>query len=234
MRDRHRFDTPWASLDGMTRSRRRLVALGVLVAASVFAVGLDALRLSLSANEHYAWLAWNLFLAWIPLCVALFAYDRHRRGARTAALVAPLLVWLAFLPNAPYIVTDFVHLRRPTDIPLWFDITVLTSFAWTGVMLGFVSVYLVQAIVRDRFGSVAGWATVVAAFGLSGIGVYLGRVLRLNSWDLVVRPNGVLGDLAAQLDSARFLGMSLFMATLLTLGYAMLYTVTHAVADDLP
>ena len=134
---------------GVSPSRRRLVALGVLVAASAFAVGLVALRYGLSGSGQYLGLCWNLVLAWVPLAFALLAYDRDRRRGRGGfALFAPLLLWLAFLPNAPYLVTDFVHLRDETTMPVWFDVALLSSFAWIGLLLGFVSVYLAQGVVR--------------------------------------------------------------------------------------
>jgi uncharacterized membrane protein len=214
-----------------TASRRRLVALGVLVAASVFALALLVLRFELSGTMQYWALAWNLLLAWVPLGLALLAYDR--RNGRFA-LLAVLALWLAFLPNAPYLVTDFVHLRDATTMPVWFDVALLTSFAWTGLLLGFVSVYLVQAVVRHRAGPVAGWASVLVAFGACGVGIYVGRYLRLNTWDLLVRPTGVLGDVAGRIDSPRLVGMSLVMTAFLTIAYAMLYTVMRAASDERP
>nr|ABN71566.1 putative ribonuclease II [uncultured bacterium] len=168
----------------------------------------------------------------IPLGFALLAYDRDRRGLGGLGLLLPLALWLAFLPNAPYLVTDFVHLRDETSMPIWFDVALLTSFAWIGLMLGFVSVYLVQTVVRRHAGAAAGWALVLATFGACGVGVYVGRYLRLNTWDLVVRPLGVLGDVGANVDSPRLLGMSLVTAAFLTVAYAMLYTVLEVAVDD--
>jgi uncharacterized membrane protein len=217
---------------GVSPSRRRLVALGVLLAASAFAAGLVALRYGLSGSGQYLGLCWNLVLAWVPLAFALLAYDRDRRGRGGFALFAPLLLWLAFLPNAPYLVTDFVHLRDETTMPVWFDVALLSSFAWIGLLLGFVSVYLAQGVVRRHAGAAIGWAFVIAAFGACGIGVYVGRYLRLNTWDLVVRPLGVVGDVGAQLDSPRLLGMSLVTAAFLTVAYAMLYSVLQVAVDD--
>jgi uncharacterized membrane protein len=219
-------------MDVQRSSRRRLAALGVLVLASVFAVSLVALRYALSGSLHYSNLVWNLVLAWVPLMFALIAYDRFRRGARGIQLLLPLALWLIFLPNAPYLVTDLKILREVRNMPIWFDIGLVTSFAWVGLLLGFISVYLVQDIARRAAGPVVGWATVVAAFGLSGIGIYLGRYLRLNSWDVFVRPSGILHDVASQLVTPRLVGMSLLMAAFLTVAYAMLYTVLEAAVDD--
>ena len=133
-------------------SRRRLLAVALLVVASAFSVSLVALRFVLSGAPRYENLVWNLVLAWVPFVLALIAYDRHRRGSRGLALWLPLALWLAFLPNAPYLVTDFMLLRDIRDMPVWFDVALLTSFAWTGLLLGFASVYLVQDLARRAVG----------------------------------------------------------------------------------
>jgi len=217
---------------GLTRSsRRRLAALGVLAAMSAFAVGLVFLRFALSGGTQYANLLWNLVLAWVPLLLALFVYDRHRRGASRASLVLPLVLWLAFLPNAPYLVTEFGLLRVIEDMPVWFDVALLATFAWTGLMLGFVSVYLVQAVARRLAGPAAGWACALGALGAAGVGIYLGRYLRWNSWDLLVQPAAVLRETAARFDSPQLIGMSLVMAAFLTVAYTMLYVVLDAALD---
>ena len=213
-------------------SRRRLAALGVLVLASAFAFSLVVLRYELSGTVHYANLLWNLVLAWVPLVFALLAYDLHRRGERGLKLILPLVLWLVFLPNAPYLVTDFKLLRAVKDMPVWFDIALLSSFAWVGLLVGFISVYLVQDIARREAGAVVAWAGTIAAFGLCGIGIYLGRYLRWNSWDVFIQPSGVVHDVAAQLVTPRLVGMSLLMAAFLTVAYAMLYTLLEAAVDD--
>ena len=212
-------------------SRRRLLAVALLVVASAFSVSLVTLRFVLSGAPRYENLVWNLVLAWVPFVLALIAYDRHRRGSRGLALWLPLALWLAFLPNAPYLVTDFMLLRDIRDMPVWFDVALLTSFAWTGLLLGFASVYLVQDLARRAVGAVGAWICVVGAFGACGIGIYLGRVLRWNSWDLLVQPSGVLGDVAARLQSPRLVGMSLLMSAFLTVAYAMLYAFVRAAED---
>jgi uncharacterized membrane protein len=213
-------------------SRRRLAALGALVLASALGVGLVVLRFAWTGELRYANLVWNLVLAWVPLVLALVVYDRARRGARGLSLVVPAAIWLAFLPNAPYLLTDFMLLRDIHGMPVWFDVALLTTFAWTGLLLGFVSVYLVQRATGRLLGSAAGWSTAVAALGLSGLGIYLGRYLRWNSWDLLVQPGSVAGDVLEQLASPRLVGMSLVMATFLVVAYAMLYAVLEAALDE--
>jgi uncharacterized membrane protein len=212
-------------------SSRRLAALAVLAAASVFAVGLVVLRFLLSGNLHYANLVWNLVLAWVPLVLALVVYDRVRRGHAGPLLVAPVALWLLFLPNAPYLVTDFILLRDIQDMPIWFDVVLLTTFGWTGLVLGFVSLYLVQTVAKRLAGPVAGWLVALGALAASGVGIYLGRYLRWNSWDLLVQPAAVLDDAAARLGSAQLIGMSLVTTAFLMVAYAMLYVVLHVALE---
>ena len=213
-------------------SRRRLLALALLALASAFGVGLVVLRAYLSGGWHYGNLLPNLVLAWVPLGLALLAYDRARRGARPAELALPLAAWLLFLPNAPYLLTEYKLLREVDDMPLWFDVTMLTVFAWTGLMLGFVSVFLVQGIARRAAGNLAGWICAVGSLAASGPGIYLGRSLRWNSWDLAVQPANVLGDVLTRLDSPRLLGMSLTLGAFLTLAYLMLYAMLEAALEE--
>ena len=212
-------------------SRRRLAAVASLVFASAFGVSLVAFRFAWSGQAAYGNLVWNLVLAWVPFLLALVVYDRVRRGAHGLGIVVAGALWLAFLPNAPYLVTDFALLREIDGMPVWFDVALLTTFAWTGLLLGFASVYLVQAAVRRLYGPAAGWLAALGALGLSGLGIYLGRYLRLNSWDLLVQPGGVIREVLDQLSSPRLVGMSLVMAAFLTVAYAMLYTTLTAAIE---
>jgi uncharacterized membrane protein len=173
----------------MNPSRRRLVTVLGLVAVSVFCVALVLLRFERSGSTDYMGLIWNLFLAWIPFVLAVAAYDRWRRhGAGITVLVLGAL-WLLFFPNAPYIVTDFVHLQRTDAAPYWYDAVTVSAFAWTGLLLGFGSLFLMQTVVRQWRGVVSGWAFACAALALGSVGIYLGRFLRLNSWDAVEHPS---------------------------------------------
>jgi uncharacterized membrane protein len=234
-RDPPLLSAPAGTLSGVGRvapSRRRLAAVASLLLASAFGVALVAFRYVWSGQAGYGNLVWNLVLAWVPFVLALVVYDRVRRGSRGLGLLVPAALWLAFLPNAPYLVTDFVLLREIDGMPVWFDVALLTTFAWTGLLLGFASVYLVQGAVTRLYGSSAGWLAALGALGLSGLGVYLGRYLRLNSWDLLVQPGSVAGEVLDRLSSPRMVGMSIVMAAFLTVAYAMLYTAFTAAAED--
>jgi uncharacterized membrane protein len=215
------------------RTRRhpneRLLVLAALAAASALCAALELLREVRYGAHGFHFLLWNLFLAWVPLLFALVVYDRYRRGVPLLRLVPALALWLVFLPNAPYIFTDFIHLTAVPETPLWLDGVVLSAFAWTGVLLGFVSVYLVHAVVRHRFGLRAGWAGAFGALALTSAGVYLGRVLRWNSWDLIVRPGRRLAEVAPRLTDPASLtragAATLILTVLLVATYAVFYAL---------
>ena len=177
----------------MTR-QRRLVLLGSLVATMglALALGLTDPAPPLLYPTHF--FVWNLVLAGIPVAFAWGTSVVRRR----ICLIPLGLGWLAFLPNAPYLVTDVVHLGNP--IGIWRHVMQYGVAAWTGVVLGVVSVHLVHQRIEREFGAVTGWIAVVVSVGLCAIGVVIGRFQRWNSWDLVTQPGAVA---ATTLDWAR-------------------------------
>ena len=172
----------------MPFSRRRLATVLGLFLASLFCVALVIVRNVHTGNDNFRYLIWNLFLAWIPFALAIFVYDhwRRRRGGMVLLIGG---LWLLFFPNAPYIATDVVHLRHDRLSPYWYDAVTIAALAWMGVLLGFASLYLMQTVVRQWRGAVAGWIFAFVAIGLGSLGIYLGRVLRLNSWDALEHPS---------------------------------------------
>ncbi len=165
-------------------SRQRLFAIFWLAAASCLCVGILAARMLYMGNTSYRFLLWNLFLAWIPLICALAA---ERMRSRAGVLVCGA-AWLVFLPNAPYLLTDLVHLHGRGSNWFWYDLIMLLSFALTGLLLGYVSLYTLQKMVARRFGAAVGWLFAVGTLGLCSFGIYLGRFGRFNSWDVVFNP----------------------------------------------
>ncbi len=177
-------------------SRARVLVFATLALSTAFCLALLAVRPRIVGSFGHVYLVWNVFLAWIPFAVALVISERgkHRRaGVGQVALVG---AWLVFLPNAPYIVTDLIHLPSSGGNPLWFDAMTYLAFAWTGLVLGLVSLLLVHRTVHRALGPVWGWVLVTGAVALCGVGIYLGRFLRWNSWDVVTNPGGLVTDLA--------------------------------------
>ena len=140
-------------------------------------------RAAETGSNGYRFLVWNLFLAWVPFLLALALYDANRRGASGAWQLGLAVAWLLFLPNAPYIVTDFLHVGVIGGAPIWFDAALVAAFAATGVMLGLGSLLLVQTIVSRACGELWGWLMLAPLLGLCSVGIALGRVYRFNSWD---------------------------------------------------
>jgi uncharacterized membrane protein len=203
---------------------RPTLALVSLFAASLLCVATVEARAHETGDDYYRFLIWNLFLAWVPLCCAIVAFVRARRSL-DASVIVPLVPWLLFFPNAPYLLTDFIHLGEG-PAPLWYDGLMLSAFAWTGLLLGFASLYLVQVILRRAWGDVAGWLGVLAALFLGSIGVYVGRFIGLNSWDALLHPVHVAEILRDQL-SAVPLRMAEALAALvafLAVGYLVVYS----------
>lgn len=203
---------------------RRLAVLVVLVAASVVSMALATVRDAAAGNVDFWFLIWNLGLAWVPFLLALGAYGYV---TRLSSMVVFGLGWLLFFPNAPYIVTDFVHLRRGGPLPLWYDALTIGAFAGVGLALGFASLYLMQCLVRRHLGATAGWVTVLAASTLGSLGIYLGRFVRANSWDVLTRPEWLARLAHARLldpiGNPRLIAVTCAFTLLLTVVYATLY-----------
>jgi uncharacterized membrane protein len=178
--------------------RARRLIITSLLAASAFCIALVAARFWYEDNRHFSWLVWNLGLAWIPFLAALSVYDGAKAGRSRARQLAMGGIWLLFLPNAPYLVTDLIHLGRFDDAtPLWFDALLLSVFAWTGLFLGLVSLYLIHSVATRAVGARTAWVGAGAALALTGFGVYLGRFERWNSWDVLANPEALFSDIAS-------------------------------------
>jgi uncharacterized membrane protein len=205
-------------------------AFYALALSSAFAIAILIGRVLRAQQGSYLFLVWNLFLAWVPYGWSLWAASLQRRFPRDWwRLLPPGALWLLFFPNAPYIITDFVHLRERPPVPLWYDIGLLAAFAWSGCFLAVVSLHTIQRLVRQLCGALASWLFVIASVGLSGLGVYLGRFERWNSWDLLLSPHDVLAAAARPilfpLSHVRPLGASAMFATILMVCYVMFLAV---------
>jgi uncharacterized membrane protein len=192
-------------------------------------------RVFLSNQITFGFLPWNLFLAWLPYISSLLMAAIHQLRPRWWwAQIIPGALWLLFLPNAFYIMTDFIHLTHRQPIPIWYDAGLLAITAWSGIFLAVVSLHTVQGIIRDYAGTLISWFFALVVIGLSGYGVYLGRFLRWNSWDVLSDPVGIAYDSLNPLinpitnaDKIGFMIMytSLFLVTYLT--YAWLRPFNH-------
>jgi uncharacterized membrane protein len=177
-------------------TRPRLISLFFLLLATAFCLALLRIRESYTGSHFFHFLQWNLFLAWVPLGVASMAaiFSGSRSLPGRLLFVATLALWILFLPNAPYLLTDFIHLRQWDRMPLWFDSIMIGAYGTTGLLLGLVSLLTVHGIVGRQAGPVVGWLFAAGSLGLAAFGTYLGRFGRFNSWDTLYRPGSIAGE----------------------------------------
>lgn len=203
---------------------RPLSTLPRFVLLSAFGLGLVVARVASTHSPAYSFLAWNLFLAWIPYTLSRVLVWVRAKNMHSAWVGAVGLAWLLFLPNAPYLVTDVMHLRTAHGAPLWFDAVMLMTFGWTGLALGIESLAIVAKLVAAKAGVAIARTFVVVVALLSGYGIYLGRFVRLNSWDVARHPGWFLREAAEPLvhplDTMRAWNVTLVVAGLFVLGYA--------------
>ncbi|MFN7138702.1 MAG: DUF1361 domain-containing protein [Limisphaerales bacterium] len=200
--------------------------IAALIVGSMLATSLLAVRYFYWSSLGHLYLAWNLFLAWVPVGFAFLAW-RYKEDKIRLYLFAAL--WLLFLPNAPYLVTDLIHLRARPPVPVWFDMVLLQSFIGLGLLLGFVSLYKMQLLTAHFYGKRASWIFVLVVVALTGFGIYLGRVQRFNSWDAIINPIGLFTELFGHL-ATHTKAVSLFslLYGVFFLGaYVVLYGLTH-------
>ena len=187
----------------------------IMTASMLFSCTLVGIRILHTGRLTFLSMIWNLFLAYIPYAISTGltawrkgAAERQLPGAtlptgRTASLKGFLralafIVWLLFIPNSFYILTDLYHLadnHRNSRVPEWFDLALILSFAWNGLLLGVLSTRQIEKLLVPRTTIPGRWLFLYPVMGLNALGVYTGRYLRYNSWDIITDPFDLLGDI---------------------------------------
>jgi uncharacterized membrane protein len=183
----------------------------LLTASMLFSCILVGIRIFHTGKITFVFMIWNLFLAYVPYAIsrwltareAHMASDSHephaaRRRLRQLFTVLLLLVWLLFIPNSFYILTDLYHLadnHRNSQVPEWFDLSLILSFAWNGLLLGILSVRQIEKILIPHASIFQEWLFLYPVMWLNALGVYTGRYLRYNSWDIITNPFQLLSDI---------------------------------------
>lgn len=203
-----------------------------LLIASGASGALAVARIIGTGNLRYSFLIWNLVLAWLPMLFALLACEQYQRASgRDWGFWGLAGAWLLFFPNAPYIFTDLIHLTTRFYPHFWVDLSLILLCALTGLVLGFVSLYLMQSVVTRMLGRAASWLFIAAVAALSGFGIYLGRFMRFNSWDILFKPrqvyHGIGAWVADPLANSTSLAFPALFGTFLFITYLMLYALTR-------
>lgn len=211
----------------MTNIQQRNILLG---ATSAICISLLIGRICIYSSFNYIFLVWNLFLAWIPLFFSskLICYTKENKNGFTWIL---FFSWLVFFPNAPYIITDLFHLKPKSSVPVWFDLILLISFAWNGMLLGFISLMEIHQTLLKLFSPKKSWIFIILILFLSGYGIYLGRFERWNSWDIVTHPFRLLsrmfGNFADPEVLPRLMGVTLSFGVFLIISYVTIYFLSN-------
>lgn len=174
--------------------------LEVLLLASLVSMVLLSIRTAVSGNLLFWFLPWNLFLAWLPL---LFALGLRINLAKNRWLswqnLGLSVLWLGFLPNSFYLMSDLIHLQSSGEVSILYDVAMIMSFVFNGMILGYMSTYLVHLQLLKRLKALQAHAVIGLVFLASGFAIYLGRYLRWNTWDVLVNPAGLLFDLTERI-----------------------------------
>jgi uncharacterized membrane protein len=166
-----------------------------LLISCIFSCVLVCARVIATGYLTYLFLPWNLFLAFVPYVISEWLSRNVAVMEHKWKRVLVLFGWLLFIPNAFYIVTDLFHLEQFDDAPKWFDLLLLFSFAWNGLLFGILSVRKTELIVRTISGYNFSIPFVFAVMWLNAFGIYIGRFLRYNSWDIVTQPFSLLEEM---------------------------------------
>lgn len=174
--------------------RRMLAALAVAGSASL---GLFAVRVLVSGSVRYWFLAWNLLLAWLPIVFALLLVRSLRRYSWNHwQSIVLFVLWLGFLPNSFYLVSDLIHLRATGEVSLLYDAAMFFLFIFNGYVYGMASLLIVHRELYRRFLPIVAHAAIGAVLLLCSFAIYLGRYLRWNTWDVLINPAGLLVDIS--------------------------------------
>jgi uncharacterized membrane protein len=190
---------------------------------SLFCVGSSLFRRFYSGNWSFFFLNWNLFLAFVPWALTSISFIKPKIQSSVIGIAFLLVFWLLFFPNAPYIITDLFHLRVIRSMPVWYDTLMILSYAWTGMLFGFLSLWDIEHILKRKLPKPL--VTCISSFLLfvGSFGIYIGRYLRWNTWDLFTRTSEVLTDIsdrfANPFEHRTTWGVTIFMGIFLNIVY---------------
>jgi uncharacterized membrane protein len=165
-----------------------------LLVASAFAVMLLIARITITGKTVFKFLPWNLFLAYVPYAISTWIEKKPGRIINKWKFALVFATWILFLPNSFYILTDLFHLQVREESSRWFDLTLILSFAWCGLLMGILSVRQMEKAVASFFHPRKDYIFLLPVMGMNALGIYIGRFMRFNSWDVLTNPFSLLDD----------------------------------------
>jgi uncharacterized membrane protein len=210
----------WKNLSDKIKSAPRFYLLILLSAICFLSI---IARHIFTGRPVYYFLYWNLFLAAVPWFISLAVSSKFVIAKPKLLTVALFIVWLLFFPNAPYIITDLYYLKNHTERMFWYDLIMILLFAWTGLLFGFFSLDRIKKIWEGKLSRVKSIVLICILLFLCAFGIYLGRYLRWNSWEIFTEPKqfflDVLDRLIKPTDHRRTWGFTLSMGGFLNILY---------------
>jgi len=193
----------------------------------IFCLILILLRVKFTQSITYMFLIWNLFLAGIPYAISQLTRRSHRINKHILLLLGTLSLWLLFLPNAPYIITDLIHLNHLNSSLIWFDALLIFLFAANGLLLAILSMDDIYTVLKEKWNIIVATFSMILISFLTGFGIYLGRYLRWNSWELFTQPNHLFQDIINSLHNTKAMGVTICMASLLLILFTSYLHLLH-------
>lgn len=190
---------------------------------TLFSIILLCVRIKITHSFSYLFMVWNLFLAYLPLAITILMVNNVKLIERKVLYYPLLFSWLLLLPNAPYIITDFIHLKIETSVPVWFDILLLISFTSGGILAGLASMKHMFSIISIKTNPLAAWLITAITCMLTGFGIYVGRYLRYNSWDIISNPGELFADILHNIAGSTPFGITLGFGGFLFLLFHLYY-----------
>lgn len=207
------------------QQHQRLIPFLTLIFAGAVCCSLVAFRIHHTDRFYFLFLIWNLFLAFIPYVISTYMVMRQEKFS-LIKLLPFYFAWLLFFPNAPYILTDMLHLEARDEIGIWYDMGLILSFAITGLMIAYLSLIDIFEITKAKFNTITAWTLSLFNIIAGSFGVYIGRYLRYNSWDLVVCPKPLFLDIATRMihpfDYPKTIGVTIIFSGILITGFILL------------
>jgi uncharacterized membrane protein len=203
-----------------------------LAASCLFSFFLLCVRVIATGRLTYVFLLWNLFLAFIPFAISQWLFKNIAVAGNKLKLTAIILGWLLFIPNSFYILTDLFHLGQFSSAPKWFDLLLIFSFAWNGLLLGTLSLRKMELVVQAASGRKVSLVFVFAVMVLIAFGIYVGRFLRYNSWDVIVQPFALFEEIAAMIGHPFHNKMEWGMILCYALFMSLLYITIRQMSEN--
>ncbi len=186
-----------------------------IIILTVFVVSLVLIYTIWSDTSYFLYLIWNIFLAFLPFFISagLLRYQ-NKENPQPIIFIFGFIIWLILFPNAPYLLTDVIHLSENATVPFWYDVLLLFSSAWLGLYIGVYSLFHIEQIFLLKYNKLKTNIIILIAIFLSGFGIYLGRFLRWNSWDIFVQPKFIFKN-SLDIFSHPFLHPEAYITTML-------------------